>query len=248
MTIGIKKKVISIENEALLGVVLSCAKYVIDTLDKDKNTKLFLLAKKVVNHFTKGARYVTKDAKEINKILTDHHNPILNVGYNPGAMFIVLTNYLVYELKCLTTINILQGHNLPAVKKLELSLSYYYVEHYKYANKVLEALIDNLTIEELIAIRDHKEEPKKSITKYAPKLVLGETYFRLDMVTKSLLEMFCLDYGIEFDFSDYAGTKVTELDFHNSHLDNFKIFIRDNLEEHPSNKELIYLNNELNRE
>lgn len=56
MTIGIKKKVISIENEALLGVALSCAKYVIDTLDKDKNTKLFLLAKKVVNHFTKGAR------------------------------------------------------------------------------------------------------------------------------------------------------------------------------------------------
>ena len=244
--IGIKKKVVSIENEALLGVVLSCAKYVIDTLDKDKNTKLFLLAKKVVNHFTKGARYVAKDAKEINKILTDHHNPILNIGYNPGAMFIVLTNYLVFELNCPTTINILQGHNLPSIKKLELSLSYYYIEHYKYANKVLEALTDNISQEELIMARDKKEEPKPSISKFVPKITFGESYFQLDMINKNLLEMFCLDYGIEYDFSVFQGTKVIELDFHNSHLDNFKLFIKNSLEENPEMKELIFLHNELN--
>lgn len=246
MTTLISKKVINHRQEALLAVALSCAKYTMDNLNYENgvNDKMYLISKKIHDHFIKGNRYLQKDAKKINEILTNDYNPILMLGHNPSSLLIIILNYLLCEVECKTTLQIFKAHNVTLIKKLMLSLEYHYNKHYRYAINIMLCINKEITTDELIQRRDG-EEPRIKLNKTPIQFIMEEDTFTIEWVNKSLIQLFSLEYELNIDFTEYLGNKVDTITFNINLLEDFKTFILSNFEQDVDNKELVYLKEKL---
>ena len=242
----IVKKVNDIKLEALFATCLSCAKYTIDNLNQasGSNDVLFKLADTVHKHFIKGNRYSTKDAKQINKLLSETFNPILMSGHNPSSLLIVILDYLFIEVGYKGNIALSLSHNTNRIKGMRLSLEYHYYNHYKHSINILLCLLGEMELSEMIEQRDNPNKEVKSISKNNLALIIEKDTFELQWVNKSLVNLFSLENELGIDFENYLGTKIDSITFNINLLEEFKEFIKLN-NDLKENKELIYLKDKL---